>query len=84
MEAIEIILGLMSIPGSRRGSRILGIKIPRGVQHLEDANLSPLKAMELRYSFSKINVLCAAMLIVESTNRELMSISVAVIVSIWL
>ena len=35
MEVIKIILASVIIPGSRRGSRILRILIPSGVQHLE-------------------------------------------------
>ncbi|XP_069155665.1 uncharacterized protein [Solanum lycopersicum] len=42
----RIILASVSNPGSRRGIRVLGILIPRGVQHLEEAELIPREAME--------------------------------------
>ena len=57
MEAIETILSSLSSLGSRRGSRVLGILIPRGVQHLEEADLIPRRAMEVRCSFPKRIVL---------------------------
>ena len=84
MEAIEIFLASVSSPGSRRGSRVLGTLILKGVQHLEETNLRPRREMEVRCSVLKRTVLSVAMLIVESADRVLMPALVAVKVGTWL
>ena len=84
MEAIEIILTSVSSPGSRRGSRVLGILTPIGVQHLEEVDLSRRRSMKLRCSVPKRTVLSVAVLTLESTDRALIPVSVAVRVGIWL
>ena len=84
MEDIEIILASVSSPGSRRGSRVLGILIPRGVQHLKEADLSPRRAMEVRCSVPKRTVLTVAVLTVESAYKALMPFTITVRVGIWL
>ena len=68
----------MSSLGSRRGNRVPGILIPRGVQHQEEADLSPRRAMEVRCSVPKRIVLSVAVLTVESADRALMPESIAV------
>ena len=55
----------MISPGSRRGSRIVRILIPRGVQHLEEADLIPRRAMEVRRNIPKRTVLSVAVFTVE-------------------
>ena len=74
----------MSSLGSRRGNRVPGILIPRGVHHQEEADLSPRRAIEVRCSVPKRIVLSVAVLTVESADRALMPVSVAVRVGIWL
>ena len=48
MEATKKTLAFVSSQGSKRGNRVMGILILRGVLHLEDVALSPRRAMELR------------------------------------
>ena len=78
MEATKTIFLSVSNPVSRRGNRVLGILTLREVQHLEDANLIPREAMEVRYSVLGRIVLSVAKLIVESANMALISASVGV------
>ena len=84
MEAIERNLASVSSPGSRRGSRVLGTLILRKVLQLAEADLSPKRAMEVRCSVPKRTVLSVAVLTLESTDRALIPVSVAVRVGIWL
>ena len=58
----------------------MGILISR-VQHLEEADLSPRRVMEVRCSVPKKTVV---VLTVESADRLQMSVSVALRVGIWL
>ena len=55
--------------GSKRGNRVLGIQILRGVLHLKEAYLSLRRAMEVRCSFLRRTVLRVAELIVESADK---------------
>ena len=74
----------MSSLGSRRGNRVPGILIPRGVQHQEEADLSPRRAMEVRCSVPKRIVLSVAVLTVESADRALMPAAIVVRAGTWL
>ena len=84
MEAIEIILVSMSCPGRRKGSTFLGILIPKRVQHLKEAYLSRRSTVEVRCSVPRRTVLSVSLLTVESAERALMTVSVAIKVGIWL
>ena len=77
MDATKTILASVSSAGSRRGNRILGILTLRGVQHLEEADLNPTVAMEVRCIVLRRTVLSVAELTVESADMALMPISVA-------
>ena len=83
MEATETILASMSSPGSKRGNRVLGILTLRGVHHLEEADLNPRGAMEVRCSVLRRIVLSMAELTVESADRALIPASVVVRVDTW-
>ena len=84
MEAIETILASASSPNSRRGNRVLEILTLREIQHLEEADPNPRGAIEVRCSIPKTTVLSVAVLIVESADRALMRVSVAIRVVILL
>ena len=62
----------------------MGILIPRGVQHLEEEDLSSIREMDVRYSLPKWFVLSVAVLTVESAKKAVMPVSVAIGVGIWL
>ena len=78
LEAIETLLSSLSSLGSRRGSRVLGILISRGVQHLEEADPNPRGAIEVRCSVQGRLVLSEAELTLENVDRALMPVSVVV------
>ena len=48
MEATKIMLAFVSSLYSRRGNSVLETLTLRGVRHLEEANLSPRRAMNVR------------------------------------
>ena len=77
------LLASVSSQGSRRGNRVLGILILRGVQYLEEADLNPRGAMEVRCNVQRRNVLHVAELTMESADRVLMSALVVVRVDTW-
>ena len=83
MEATETILAFVRSPVSRRGNRVWGILTLRGVKHLEEADLNPRGAMEVRYSVLRKIVLSVAELTVESADMALMPASVVVRVDTW-
>ena len=61
MESIETILAFVSSPDPRMSSGVLEILIPRGVQHLEEADLGPRR--------TSVDVLT-----VESADRALLPV----------
>ena len=84
MEATNTILMSMSSPGSKRGNRVLVTLTLRGVKHLEEEDLSPRMAMEVRCNVLERTVLSVVVLTVESSDRALMPASVPVRVGLWL
>ena len=84
METTEIIFASVNNPGSRRGNRVLGILTFRGVQHLQEADLNPRGAMEVRCNILRKSALSVAEIIVESAYRELMPALVVLRVDTWL
>ena len=60
-----------------------GILTLRGVQHLEEADLNPRGAMDVRYNILRRTVLNVAELTVDSAERALMPSSVVVRVHTW-
>ena len=84
MLARETNLASGSSPGSRRGSRVLGILITIGVKKLKEADLSPRREMEVRYSVQKSTIISVVVLTMESAEIALIPALVAVRVGIWL
>ncbi len=83
MVATRTTLASVSSRGSKRGNRVMGILILRGVLHLQEADLSPRRAMEVRCSVQRRLVLSVAEITVENADRALMPASVVVRVDTW-
>ena len=68
--------GSVSSPNSKRGNRVLGTLTFKGVQHLEKADSSLRREMEVMCSVLKRSVTSVSLITMESADRALMSTSV--------
>ena len=83
MEATETTLASMSSQGSKKGNKVLGIKILRGVLQLKEVDLSPRRALEVRCSVLRRIVLRVSELTVETADKAEMPALVVVRLDIW-
>ena len=84
LEAIETILASVSSPSTKRGNRDQGTLTVKGIQHLEEANPSPGRAIKVRCSIPGRTVLSVVVLTVKTSDRKLIPTSVAVRAGTWL
>ena len=78
------ILAAVSNLDSKRGNRVQGTLTFRGVHHLEEEDSSPRRAMEVICSLPERTMLIVVVLTMESADRALMPVLVAVRAGTWL